>query len=301
MIEIVWLALPLLLSATPSDPYVRTRANDTCPGASAAACLYWRAPGTVVFNQSQAGNPATPGDVFDAVSRSWRSWQDILDGCGNLTLAEGLRVPDRVIGYDQRGNNINLILFRTRKCSSPGLVPADDPCRASGDCNNAYDCWDEQKNGGPMVIALTTTTYEKCSGRILRADIELNAATYKFTTVDSPRCPRMAPDYNCVATDVRNTATHEFGHSLGLDHTTWKDPATGQSSTMSPSAFIGDTDKRVVDNGSRQFVCQVYPKDGVSRSCLPEASSGCGAAPGAPMLVAAAAWLLVLRRRSARA
>ncbi len=325
MIHLISLALPLTLGVSCKDPYVRNRADSSAcitPDQiiqSTAHCLYWRA-GTIVFSQSQAGNPPTGDSVFGAITKSWTSWESILEGCGNLTLEEGPRVPDiacsmttttncggRMVGYDQNSqNNVNLILFRTRSCT--GLVPANDSCVSSGDCNNKYDCW----NKGSRTIALTTTTYEKNTGRILDADIELNAAPHSdgspifvFTTADSPPCPPQLPppappNYNCVGTDVQNTATHEFGHSLGLDHTFWTDPATGQSSTMSPTANVGELDKRVVDSGSRQFICMAYPKGSASRDCVPpDAKSGCSSTPGAPMLIAAAAWLL--RRRKTRA
>jgi hypothetical protein len=178
------------------------------------------------------------------------------------------------VGFDPNSaNNINLILFRTQTCSSP-VVPQGDPCKSDSSCGNKYDCWDLP----PNVIAITTSTYDPKTGKLLDADIEMNAAAdLKFTTVESPKCPPKDAlrRYDCIATDVQNTATHELGHSLGLDHTSRAD------STMYPNADVGETSKRVVDPGSQHFVCDVYPK-----------SSGCSAVPGGP-LTALGAWVLL--------
>ncbi len=295
-----------------SDPYVRTRADNTlCPAATTAHCLWWQGGSVVTFQQSTTGNPAPPGSpdtVFAAVTASWTSWQAIMNACGSLTINEGPHTSDRTVGYNQGSpNNANVVLFRQRTCS----VPAGDPCLTDSTCGNTYDCWDHDSN----VIALTTTTYDKNSGRILDADIELNGRDqsgttgFIFTTVNSPRCP--VPAYNCVAADIQNTATHEFGHAIGLDHTGYRDPQDGLLSTMNPSAAMGDLTKRRVDSGSRQFVCDVYPKGrAASQDCTVSASStnptsrsGCSAMPGEPMLVVVLAGLglrLLGKRRARR-
>ncbi len=301
-----------------SDPYVRTRADNTiCPQATTARCLWWQGGSVVTFQQSATGNPQTPDSppnaVFDAITRSWTSWQSIMTDCGSLTINEGLHTSDRTIGYNQSSpNNANIVLFRQLTCSPP-LVALNDPCHTDSTCGNTYDCWEHDSN----VIALTTTTYDKNSGRILDADIELNGqgqgvtTGFKFTTVNSPLCPRGGPTaYTCVAQDIQNTATHEFGHAIGLDHTAYTGDPLGPS-TMNPSAAVGDLTKRRVDSGSRQFVCDVYPKGrAASADCTvsassnnPNSHSGCSAVPGEPMLVVVLAGLglrLLGRRRSRR-
>jgi len=243
--------LPLALGVS-SDPYARTRVDPTLdPGVPADQLpfLFWGTNG-ILYSQSDLGNPATGPSAFGAVTRAWTSWQAVNDACGSLKLSEGPRVSDRTVGYDPSSpNNYNLIIFRTRSCSS--VVPASDPCRTSGDCNNQYDCWAYNAS----IIALTTTHYKTQSGRILDADVELNAANpggFVFTTVDSPPCLGLQTQ-SCVAYDIQNTMTHEFGHSLGLDHTVYP------GSIMNPSATVGETSKRTIDNGSKQFICDVYP------------------------------------------
>lgn len=291
-----------------ADPYVRTRADNTiCPTATTAKCLWWQGGSVVTFQQSDVGNPATPNSpasVFNAVTTSWQSWQSIMNDCGSLTIQEGPHTTDRTIGYNQSSsNNANIVLFRQRQCSPP-LVALTDPCHTDSSCGNTYDCWEHDT----ATIALTTTTYDKNTGRILDADIELNGQAqpgsggFRFTTVNSPICPTSSTSYNCVASDIQNTATHEFGHSLGLDHTAYP------GSTMAERASPGETSKRTIDSGSRQFVCDVYPKArAASADCTvntnPSSShSGCSAVPGEPMalLVLAGLGLRLFGRRRAR-
>jgi Synergist-CTERM protein sorting domain-containing protein len=323
--------ISLALGVTCNDPYVRTRAdNTTCTTpTSSAHCLWWPGQSTVTFHQSTTGNPAsTPSDptnaaVFAAITRSWQTWQGIMNDCGSLTITEGDKVgsdqpgsPGRTVGYDQSSpnSNINIVLFRQRTCD---FVPSSDPCHTSSTCGNQYDCWEHSAS----TIALTTTTYDRNTGKILDADIELNGQApggttgFKFTLVDMPPCPMSVTSYNCVAADIQNTATHEFGHSLGLDHTMYPifDPCipgcTSMNythSTMYAQAPTGDLCKRCVDSGSRKFVCDVYPKNQAAKDCVgngttgSSSSSGCSAAPGGPMLALALLALRTARRRRGR-
>jgi hypothetical protein len=144
---------------------------------------------------------------------------------------------------------------------------------------------------------MTTTSYDPQTARILDADIELNARSFIFTTVDAPVC--VAPNYSqsCVATDVQNAVTHEVGHLLGLGHT------TTAGSTMAARADPGEITKRTLDPGTRQFVCDVYAKGKPAKSCeivkvdlaLGSRATGCATEPLS--LTALGALLLVRRRR----
>ncbi|WP_223634649.1 myxosortase-dependent metalloprotease, MXAN_2677/MXAN_2678 family [Corallococcus sp. EGB] len=291
-----WVVLAAVMGQS-SAPYVRSR---VVPGDESTQCLYWTQT-SITWQQSTVGNPkVTNHTEFDAISRSFQSWEDIFANCGNLTLKEGPRVNSRTVGYNRSGDNINLILFRGRACRD--VVDANDACFTQDTCANTYDCWDDSAG----TIAITLTTYDQRTGVIYDSDISFNAAQFNFTTGNGPACSIVStPD--CVDTDVQNTATHEVGHFVGLDHTL----ATG--STMNPSAPPGETSKRTIDPGSRSFVCAVYPKGGASQPCLPvpdngngngngksdSGSGGCSAAAGGltvlPLLAAAA--LLARRRR----
>lgn len=274
-----------------SDPYVRSRALVGDPDSH---CLWWKEGTAIEYRQSEQGNPATTGESeFSAVTRSFQTWQAALGAGGSLSLVEGPRTPSRKVGHDVlTTNNENLVLFRTVLCRvSPG-----DPCRARDDCMNQHDCWDYDSG----TIALTTTTYESTSGFIYGSDIEANAASFVFTTVDSPPCVYPVFTQSCVATDVQNTITHEIGHLLGLDHTTYP------GSTMQKSAPAGETSKRTLDPGTLSFIPEVYPQGRPARDCviqrlpssLGSVPGGCGCSqPGAPWLLALPFLLLGRRRR----
>ncbi|CAM3158790.1 matrixin family metalloprotease [Corallococcus sp. ZKHCc1 1396] len=287
-----WVVLAVALGQS-SAPYVRSRVT---PGDAATQCLYWT-QNRVVWQQSTVGNQkVTNHTEFKAISDSFQSWQDVFANCGNLTLAEGPRVDSRTVGYARTGDNINLILFRSRSCRD--VVAPTDACFADDTCANTYDCWDDS-NG---TIAITLTTYDERTGIVYDSDISFNAAAFNFTTGNGGPCGIVAnPD--CVETDVQNTATHEVGHFVGLDHTL----ATG--STMNPSAPPGEVSKRILDTGSKSFVCAAYPRGSASQPCIPlppdsngggdDDDDGCSAATGglAVLPLLAAASLLARRRR----
>jgi Matrixin len=292
---VVPLALALVLGA---DPYVRTRVNTDDPNSH---CLLWENP-SITFNQDLVGTGDVPDGAqseFTAFRAAVTTWQAAASTCSSLVLTDGPRISDRKIGWEEGSPvNRNAVIFRQRDCN--GVVPKGDSCWTELTCQNKHDCWD----GNDGTIALTTTTYHPDTGHIFDADIEANDAHFFFTVVNSPKCSGN-PDPTCVATDVQNTMTHELGHALGLAH------APLSSSTMYATSPPGDLDKRVLDSGSQQYLCDAYPKNGIpldcvtlrARSSLGELNSSCAAAPGGVLtglLVAGAGWTLATRRRRRR-
>ena len=280
------LAKVVLLAAL--SQYTRSRVDQADP---ASQCLWWLEGTTLTWHANQDGNAYTPGDTeFAALGAAFDTWQAQLSLCGNLRFAQGARSASRKVGYFQDGHDENLQLFRQTMCTA--VAATTDACWTHDDCGNVHDCW----QFGPTALAITTTTYSPTSGSIYDADIEFNAGTYRFTAVDSPVC--VAPNYSpaCVDMDIQNTATHEIGHMLGLAH------YASTSSTMNKNADPGETRKRVLDPGTRQFVCDAYPQGQASQSCVTPAvtsalGSPAGCAVGGPWLALAAGALVLSRRR----
>jgi hypothetical protein len=288
-------ALLAMALAQGSAPYIRSRVD---PGGPTDHCLYWAQNTTITWHAEQTGNPDTTGDTeFTAFEKSFATWNAQLTSCSSLVFAEGPKTTSRTVGYDKTpgATQENILVFRFKTCTVPMTDPCWDP--ASDDCGNKYDCWQHNTS----AIAITTTTYDPQSGRILDADIEFNQPSFVFTTVDPPPiCVK--PNYNqsCVATDVQNTTTHEAGHMLGLAHTLYP------GSTMNPTAPPGETSKRILDDGTKSFPCDAYPKGKPSEDCviiaehepvvLGPPKTGCSSAEG---LMIPALLLLARRRRAA--
>jgi hypothetical protein len=284
----------LALLVAGQTPYVRSHVGND----PEADCLWWQA-GTVTLSAAASGIPETSGDSeHQALQRSLQTWGQAMEACGNLQLVQGAASERSEIGFDRNNlaANRNTLVFRQANCTA--VAPEADTCWAEEACGNKYNCWDDARYGA-FVLALTTTTYDIRTGRLYDADIELNDANFYFTTADGPVCGEVESQA-CAATDVENTLTHELGHLLGLDH------AQATASTMFPSAERGEISKRVLDPGTRQFVCDVYPKGAASRNCepppkpvepKPEPDEGCSATGGGPLLAALALLLRPWRRR----
>lgn len=286
MLSVLVAAAALVTGAT--VPYVRSRTDRNAP--DGGHCLGWPA-GAVQFRENAAGAPGTGDAGFVAMERSLATWATPMNACGNLSLRMGPHTATRSTGFDDRKDaaNENVLLFRTELCSQ--VVRTGDPCLTDGTCGNAHDCWDYASG----TLAITTTTYNSKTGKLYDADLEMNATVHLFTTVDSPPCSG-SDQPTCVATDVQNTVTHELGHALGLDH------SPDSRSTMFAGAERGEISKRVLDDGSVEFVCTAYPAGSQTRDCggspldVSEAASSCGAAPVGPLALLVA----VLRHRRRR-
>lgn len=99
-----------------------------------------------------------------------------------------------------------------------------------------------------QAFALTTVAYHPKTGRIFGADIEFNGGMPPFG-----ECPADGCGASSAITDLRNVATHEIGHVLGLAH------SDKSLATMSCDARPGDTDKRSLGTDDVTGICTAYP------------------------------------------
>lgn len=267
------------LAVAPGTAQAFTR--EFAPG-EGAPCLFWNTR-RVAFATNDQGSRDAGEDAFGAVSASFAAWSAT---CSDFSFQDLGRTARRDVGYSpQDAGRPTLVVWREALCSK--TVPASDPCWRSS-CANAYGCWDHD----PGMIALTTTSFDRSTGEILHADIELNGASFVFTARDSPSCDKEAPvprPAPCAANDVQNTLTHEVGHLLGLDH------SLDAEATMYRTAPLGETKKRDLASDDVEGLCFIYPRAMPTSTCLsPSAPAPRTAAAGCQCGVSGGAALPIL-------
>jgi hypothetical protein len=288
-----WAALALLAWASggAAQEFRRTVADTT---GGSVFCVTWNRR-DFSYHFDPAGSARTPGDTeLAAIDDAFATWQALADTCSDFTFTRGAPVTRPAVGPGSAGENV--VVFREVVC------PADAPCVADGSCARALGCWDHSSG----VIALTTVTYSTRTGVALDADMELNAAGFLFTTVPAPPCQDGREAVTCVAYDVQNTVTHEIGHMLGFDH------VEAANSTMAPTAPVGETSKRIIDLGTADGLCRTYPRGQppvpcddvaqlqrhvIARGTGTFACGSANSAQAAPLVLAALAFMTMLRRR----
>lgn len=243
-------AVMLLSSVVQAQAFRRTQTN-----IDSGECLYWPSR-TFTYFVDAAGDDEIAGDAeFAAIDKAFAAWQASSNACSDVKFVNGGRVDHAKIEYSATGPNQNVIVFRAKKCTD--FVAASDACWLSNSCGNAYSCWAHAAGS----FAVPTLTFLERTGELLDADLELNLASFVFTTVDSPVC--VAPNYaqSCVATDVQNAVTPAIGRWLGLASVSRAD------STLYPASSPGDLTKRVIDPGTASGLCAIYPAGQLATTC----------------------------------
>lgn len=287
-----------------AQPYMRTRALSNTGDSN--LCVTWSVR-KVTYRMDVAGSARTPVEAeFTAVDNAFAAWQALANTCSDFEFVRGPRIMNPKVGKGSEQDNV--ITFREENCRD--AVPLTDPCQSDGSCGNVHRCWEN----GDATIALTTSTYSTRTGIVFDSDIEFNAGKssegtrFLFTTISSPPCAEGMETAFCTAYDIQNTATHEIGHLVGLDH------VSGNTSTMAPTAVLADLSKRVIDPGTGAGFCGTYPKGKPPVPCdeLAQLKSkiiarntgtlgvSCAAAPVEPLFFAGVAIWARRRRRAAR-
>jgi hypothetical protein len=94
---------------------------------------------------------------------------------------------------------------------------------------------------GTSVLAITMTCFEP-GGGILGSRVLFNGQDHTWAT-----------DGRADAIDVRNVATHEVGHFIGIGH------SSVHGSTMWPTTSAGDVSQRELHRNDVEAVCFLYP------------------------------------------
>jgi hypothetical protein len=157
------------------------RDDDGCPAEGLP--LYWPG-GCVGFSfQRDLSAKYDPELLRLAIRRAFFAWTQLPcpGGAATLTFSENEDTACNASGFDDKGPNVNVVLFR------------DDD----------FPYKDEDN-----TLAKTTVTYDAKTGAILDADIEINSAFNELTFTAK----------NAVY-DLESIMTHEVGHFIGIAHT----------------------------------------------------------------------------------
>lgn len=184
--------------------------------------LFWASRRLEIRTAYDTCEDVTPGSVRVAVLRSLNTWSTAGDGCSDLSLVEGdypTGLGTNLTGVRDRKNRVVW-----RETAWPGS--------------------DWVRLVGPGALAVTTVWYERATGALLDADIDVNGVHHTWTVTDDPEL---------VLTDMQNAVTHELGHVIGLAHSDDLD------ATMYAESPPGDLIKRDLATDDVDAICSVYP------------------------------------------
>ena len=280
---IPWLlVITALLAPAAAHAFARTTSGDVDGG----ACLYW-GPRSVHYVINSAGldgwTPQTLKASVEAGFDAWEGWD-----CSDFVYVDDGTTDSQQVGYNRvlvsQPNltadipNEHLVVFRQQACSD--VVPTGDDCLdpANDDCDNKYDCWQDDVDTSGDVLAFTLVTSETTTGRILDADTAFDAVDFQFRDLVNSRCDDDIDPSACE--DLQNTMAHESGHFLGLAHSQDVNATMYYAVTMDE-----ETLKRDLDDDDVAGLCAIYPYGAPPVTCVPAQEDdvygeGCGCDSG---------------------
>ena len=269
--------------------YARAKTEDGIP-------IYWTSSCLPVSVYLDGFSQMTPDEVAKSVGAAAHAWSPSAVSCpaagGGVshpyleivpTMAPATAAP--VVGND--GHNV--VVFRSANWEMDHSIAA---------------------------VAVTSLT-KKRDGRILDADVEINAEYDNWANLDPGSDPTPGNGQD-IPFDLQNAITHEFGHFIGLDHTCFTAlsdsvrqiddqgnpvpdcdfaPADVQATVMFATIVQNNAEvsKRFLSPDDTRAVCEIYPADNDPHTCtldLPD--DGCGCAAGGPGARGGAALLAIL-------
>jgi len=221
--------------------------------------LYWPTACISYSMQQDASDTADLQTATDIAGLAFSAWEGAICPSGESPFFRLERSDavtcDRHEYNDQQttfGGNANIIVFR------------DDEWTATQD---------------PHTLALTTVTYNKNTGEIYDADIEVNShirlGGMQGISTETPVPPNKF--------DLQSILTHEAGHFLGLAHSLVGCASSpGHCPTMDAAYRTGSGDFRDLEPDDVAGICSIYARDRAvsDQSCMPRHgfSGECGTA-----------------------
>jgi hypothetical protein len=227
-------AAGVVLAAQDALAFCRTTTDKAPPDydAVAAGCwpnglpLFWRNACLGYSMQRAASRKISYEDASNALSTAFTRWTGATcptDGSGRSRTSIDVRdlgpADCSKIEYKSGVANQNVIVFR-----------------------------DETWKYGAQVLGLTTVQYNRETGEIYNADMEINTLDMDPLAVRDP--------VGADAYDFASVVTHEAGHFLGIGH------SDVRGSTMEAHYDRGQTSMRNLSPDDISAICTIYRPDG---------------------------------------
>jgi hypothetical protein len=128
---------------------------------------------------------------------------------------------------------------------APRITVATNGTVTKYTANHSYDLLFARTGGGSIAV---TYTWQWSDGSIESDTVFNNRLPWAIINATADGCNEAVAAY-----DVANIATHEFGHTYGLDHA-----SSDRFETMYPYGYTGETLKRTPANGDQAGINAVY-------------------------------------------
>ena len=183
-----------------------------------------------------------PASAWEGIGATWPDqripWSMNEEGCASLTLDRTEEILEAAYDAWMEPDCTGLAaLYEGRTDIAPAL--SGDDANTHGFVQDGWSDWWGDPEG---VVGITLVLFN--DGELREADVIFNEVVWTF--IDGP------PDAVGTSVDLTSLAVHEFGHSVGLEH------SSVPGASMQPTYSFSD-DEATLAADDIEGICSLYP------------------------------------------